>query len=76
MEIQITLKAARVNANLTQTQAAAQLGVDRTTLQNYERGTTVPKWDVICRMQDLYKIPLEVLVVGGIRLKRIDDRAS
>ena len=63
MGIQITIKAARINANLTQIQAASRLGIDRTTLQNYEKGATVPSWDMVHKMSRVYNLPFEVLVV-------------
>ena len=39
----ITLAAARVNAGLSQQEAAKALGVSVATLQNYESGKTVPQ---------------------------------
>ena len=46
----ITLKAVRVNANLLQKDAAKSLGIDKSTLQNYEKGKTVPDWDLVKKM--------------------------
>ena len=43
----ITCKAARVNANLTIDQASEEIGVNRSTLMNYEKRKTVPDWDVV-----------------------------
>ncbi|MGI5970751.1 MAG: helix-turn-helix domain-containing protein [Oscillospiraceae bacterium] len=40
--MQITLKAARVNAGLTIKEAAAKIGVSVGTLRNYEKGATYP----------------------------------
>lgn len=53
----ITLKSARVNAGLTQAEAAKLLGVGVDTLANYERGKTFPDVQVIKRIEDIYKIP-------------------
>lgn len=39
----MTLKAARVNADLTQGEAAKKLGVAPTTIRNWEKGVTSPK---------------------------------
>ena len=50
----ITMKAARVNANLTQTEAAQALQISKNTLVNYETGKSVPKIDVAKRMAVLY----------------------
>ena len=52
----ISLKAARINRNLTQQDAASKLGIARSTLQNYESGRTVPDWHMIRRIEDLYLI--------------------
>ena len=38
----ITLKAARVNAGLTQTEASKSLGISKSTLLNYEKYRTIP----------------------------------
>lgn len=40
--MKITLKSARVNANLTQLEAAKRLGVTRETLSNWETGKSYP----------------------------------
>ena len=50
-------KAARVNAGLTQKQAAKRLGVCAKTLLSYENGKTIPDWDVVERIESLYGIP-------------------
>lgn len=57
----ITLKAARVNAGMSQSEAASRLGVAVSTLRNWEAGKTFPtkpKIDMIC---ELYGIPFDVL---------------
>lgn len=51
----ITLKAARVNKDLTQRQAAERLGISEATLFNYEKGKTFPPLDVIVKMENLYE---------------------
>lgn len=50
----VTMKAARVNANLTQTEAANALQISKNTLCNYEAGKTVPNIEVAKRMAALY----------------------
>ena len=57
--IRITLKAARVNANLTQQQAAAALGITPKTLLGYEMGKTSPNMRIVQKMESLYGIPAE-----------------
>lgn len=58
----ITLKAARVNAGLTQTEASAVLGVTKATLSNWERGKTYPRADMWMRISDLYGVPINELI--------------
>ena len=60
----ITLKAARVNAGLTQKAAAAALGVNVSTLQNYETGATVPTWDMVQLIAKVYRFPKEFISFG------------
>ncbi len=57
--LKISLKAARVNANLTQEAAAAKAGINKATIANYESGTTVPDWDTAERLSEIYGIPLD-----------------
>lgn len=59
--IRISLAAARVNADLTQKEAAKKLKINVSTLQNYETGKTCPNWDMIHRMESLYGIPMDYL---------------
>lgn len=52
----ITLKAARVNAGLTQKCAAERLGVSERTLMLWENGKTFPNVPSIEKIQKLYGI--------------------
>lgn len=61
MDFKISLRAARVNAEMEVEEAAKKLGISRTTLWSYETGATEPKRDMIRRMCDLYRVPLEML---------------
>lgn len=63
--MQITLKAARVNAELTQKEAASRIGVDVSTIISWEAGKTSPKaiyLDALCR---LYSIPVDCISLKG-----------
>lgn len=60
----ITLKAARVNANLSQAEAAAKIGVAVSTLKNWETGKTFPTQPKIERLCDVYGISFDVLFFG------------
>lgn len=50
----ITLKAARVNANMTQLEVANELGISKNTLSNYENYKTVPDIEMSKRIAALY----------------------
>ena len=52
----LTLKAIRVNAGLTQREAASQLGVSVTTLSAWENGTVYPKVPDITKIENLYGV--------------------
>ena len=52
----ITLKAARVNRNLNQKEAAKLIGVSVSTLQNYESGKCFPDVPVIKNIERVYQI--------------------
>lgn len=57
-DIQISLAAARVNANMTQRQAAEAIGVDKTTIVSWEKGRTYPNSILLHRLSDIYQIPI------------------
>lgn len=52
--MRITLKAARVNKGFTQKEVAAQIGVAKETVGNWESGKTMPKADLIVALCNLY----------------------
>lgn len=53
----ITLKAARVNAGLTQPEAAKLLGISIDSLRNYEHGKTFPTVPLIQKIERVYGLP-------------------
>lgn len=57
----ISLRAARVNANLSQAEAARQIGVCKATLQKYENGVTVPDWDTVETISRVYNFPINFI---------------
>ena len=59
--MEITLKAARINKQLQQKDAARALGVSVDTLSNWERGITYPNALQIERIIEVYKIPYECI---------------
>ena len=58
---QITLKAARVNAGLTQSEVAEKLKISAGTLKNWERGKTFPKQPQIEALCELYGVTYDNL---------------
>lgn len=58
----ISIKAARVNANYTQTEAAKALKISKNTLSNYEQGKSIPKIDLAKRMADLYGLSVDEII--------------
>lgn len=61
----IQLKAARVNANLSQDEAAEMLNISKATLQNYESGKTIPQWDMVKRIGEVYNFPTDFIFFGA-----------
>ena len=52
----ISLKAARVNAKMRQSDVAAELDVAISTVRNWETGKTFPKQPVIEKLCELYGV--------------------
>lgn len=59
--MKITLRAARVNANMTIKQVAEKIGVTDEKLRNFERGRTVVPNDKLSELLDLYGMEKEDL---------------
>ncbi len=57
----ITLEAARVNAHLTQSEAAEKLGVSRSTIQSWESGRTAPSVIQADRISVIYGWPKDAI---------------
>ncbi|MDD6312002.1 MAG: helix-turn-helix transcriptional regulator [Firmicutes bacterium] len=55
----VSLKAARVNANLTQNDVAKAIGVDKSTIISWEKGRTAPTLSVMQRLCRLYKASID-----------------
>ena len=58
----ITLKAARINKDLTQKQAAEKFGVSKNTVGNWERGKSFPSADKIKLIEAEYGIPYDNII--------------
>lgn len=59
--IQISLAAARVNANLTQEDVAKALNVGKQTVVNWEKGRSEPKMSQSRELSLLYRMPLDYI---------------
>ena len=57
--LQISLAAARVNAELTQTDVAKKMGVSKQTIVNWEKGRISPKQAQLEMMCRIYTIALD-----------------
>lgn len=60
-EIRISIRAARVNAGLTQAQAAKALHRNKQVVVNWENGTRELPDEDLRSMEDVYGIPIENL---------------
>ena len=60
--LKISLKSARVNAGLTQKDAAAKLGVSNKTLGSWESGTSFPSANKIEMLCSLYGVHYDNLI--------------
>ena len=52
--MKVSLAAARVNANLTQSEAAERIGVNRSTLINWENARSYPTIPQIKKIEEVY----------------------
>lgn len=60
----ISLKAARVNACMSQSEAAEKIGVAVSTLRNWEAGKTFPTKPKIDKICEVYGIAFDILFFG------------
>ena len=60
-KLQISLAAARVNAELTQDDVARKLRVSKRTVVNWEKGKVIPNFAVLNTLSELYKIPYDYI---------------
>ena len=58
----ITLRAARVNANLTQKEAAELLNISRNTLASYEKYKTKPDIEFAQKIASLYGLTVDGII--------------
>ena len=60
--MKITMKAARVNAGLTQAEVCEKLGINKGTLINYEKYRTIPDISVAKKMAALYGLSVNDII--------------
>lgn len=61
MDFKVSLKAARINANMTQKEAAKLLNVDKSTIASWEYGKTHPNCIKAEKISEIYGIPLDYI---------------
>ena len=59
--LQISLKAARINAGKTQKDAANAIGVSNSAIVKWENGKTLPRADQLNNLCALYKVPVNAI---------------
>ena len=62
-EPKITLKAARVNVDLMQDEAAERMGKSKQTIVNWEDGKTPIKYVDLMKLSEIYSMPIQYLRV-------------
>jgi len=50
----LSLRAARINRNMTIEDAAAKVGLSARQLYRLEAGETIPKWDIVVKLAEAY----------------------
>lgn len=68
------LKRKRVSLNLTQTEAAKQLGVTESTIQNWENGRSRPDISKFESISRVYKMPVAELIIELVKV--IEDEMN
>lgn len=63
-KLQISLAAARVNAELTQSQVAEIMKVDRSTIRRWEKSEKIPNYDETKKLSEIYHIPIDCIFFG------------
>ena len=62
-QLQITLAAARVNAGMTQDEAATRLGVNRNTIIKWESGKVIPRTPQMMALSQVYGVPIDAILL-------------
>ena len=65
-DYKISLKAARVNAGMTQSEVAEVMGVALSTVVSWEKGHHQPSTRTVVKLAELYKIPIQGLSLANL----------
>lgn len=68
-EFKISLAAARVNAGMTQDDAAKEMHVSKTTILNWEKGKIVPGIPQMAMLSKIYNMPEEYIFLPCYSIK-------
>lgn len=60
--MKLTLKAARINNNLTQEEVAKKVGKSKNTIQNYENGKRIPNIETAKKLATLFGLTVDDLL--------------
>ena len=60
-EPKITLKAARVNAELTLDDVAERIGKSKQSIENWENGKTPIKYSDLLKLSEIYEMPVKYI---------------
>lgn len=63
--MKVTLRAARINADMTQEDAAKLMNVSVRTIANWEKGTTQPRFDQVAKLCQLYCVDIDNIFLPG-----------
>lgn len=63
-QVKISLAAARVNAQMTQSEAASLMKVSKATIVSWEKGKTAPDIKQAEQLSALYAMPLDSIFFG------------
>ena len=67
------LKALRKEKNLTQEQAAEQLGVSNRTVSRWETGTNMPDISLLLEIAELYGVSIPELIDGERKSEKMNE---
>lgn len=60
--MKVTLKAARVNANMTQDEVAKKVNKSKNTIQNYESGKSIPDVEMGKKLAAIYGVTVDDII--------------